>query len=180
MKQDIRYVCPLLTPTIYTYLHLAYWIPCKRAWPNIGALQWRHNGRDGVSNHQLHDCLLNLLFWCRSKKTSKCHFTGLCVEKLPVTGEFPTQRANNVENVSISWRHHGESHNGCIYPVWSQSHIKSLEIRCKANRGFIGCQRARQVDRQLDRQTTLFLCPMRKYTNIETGTVISFSRLRCN
>ena len=21
-------------------------------------LQWRHNGRDGVSNHQPHDCLL--------------------------------------------------------------------------------------------------------------------------
>ena len=25
-------------------------------------LQWRHNGRDGVSYHQLHDCLLNRLF----------------------------------------------------------------------------------------------------------------------
>ena len=24
-----------------------------------GALQWRHNGQDGVSNHQPHDCLLN-------------------------------------------------------------------------------------------------------------------------
>ena len=23
-------------------------------------LQWRHNGRDGVSNHQPHDCLLNV------------------------------------------------------------------------------------------------------------------------
>ena len=26
------------------------------------ALHWRHNERDGVSNHQLHDCLLNRLF----------------------------------------------------------------------------------------------------------------------
>ena len=34
-------------------------------------LQWRHNGRDGVSNHQLHDCLLNRLFRRRSKKTPK-------------------------------------------------------------------------------------------------------------
>ena len=24
----------------------------------------------------------------------------------PVTGEFPTQMANNVENASIGWRHH--------------------------------------------------------------------------
>ena len=26
------------------------------------SLQWRHNGRIGVSNHQPHDCLLNRLF----------------------------------------------------------------------------------------------------------------------
>ena len=26
------------------------------------SLQWRHNGRDIVSNHQPHDCLLNRLF----------------------------------------------------------------------------------------------------------------------
>ena len=31
-------------------------------------LQWRHKGRDGVSHHQPHDCLLNCLFRCRSKK----------------------------------------------------------------------------------------------------------------
>ena len=29
---------------------------------NIGALQRRHNGRDGVSNHQAHHSLLNRLF----------------------------------------------------------------------------------------------------------------------
>ena len=34
-------------------------------------LQWRHNGRDGVSNHQPHHCLLSYLFRRRSKKTSK-------------------------------------------------------------------------------------------------------------
>ena len=34
------------------------------------SLQWRHNGRDSVSNHQPHDCLLNRLFRRRSKKTS--------------------------------------------------------------------------------------------------------------
>ena len=34
-------------------------------------LQWRHNGLDGVSNHQPHHCLLNRLFGRRSKKTSK-------------------------------------------------------------------------------------------------------------
>ena len=39
-------------------------------------LQWRHDGHDSVTNHQPHDCLLNRLFRCRSKKTSKLHVTG--------------------------------------------------------------------------------------------------------
>ena len=72
------------------------------------SLQWCHNEHDGVSNHQPHDCLLNPLFRCRSKKTSKLHVAGLCVGNSPVTGEFPAQRASNAENVSIWWRQHGE------------------------------------------------------------------------
>ena len=52
-------------------------------------LQWRHNGRDGVSNHQPRDWLLNRLFRRRSKKTSKLRVTGLCAgnspHKCPVT-----------------------------------------------------------------------------------------------
>ena len=70
------------------------------------SLLWRHNRYDGVSNHQPHDCLFNLLFRRRSKKTSKLRVTGLCAGISPVTGEFPTQMAINAENVSIWWRHH--------------------------------------------------------------------------
>ena len=69
-------------------------------------LQWRHNECDSVSNHQSHDYLLNRLFGCRSKKTSKLRFTGLCAGNSPGTGEFPAQMASNAENVSIWWRHH--------------------------------------------------------------------------
>ena len=69
-------------------------------------LQWRNNGRDGVSIHQPCDCLFNRLFGRRSKKTSKIRVTGLCVGNAPVTGEFPAQKASNAENVSIWWRHH--------------------------------------------------------------------------
>ena len=43
----------------------------------IRPLQWRHNGRDSVSNHQPHDCLLNRLFRRRLKKTLKLRVTGL-------------------------------------------------------------------------------------------------------
>ena len=69
-------------------------------------LQWRHNGRDSVSNHQPHDCLLNRLFRRRSKKTSKLRVTGLCAGNSPGTGEFPAQMASDAENASIWWRHH--------------------------------------------------------------------------
>ena len=69
------------------------------------ALQWRNNERDGVLNHQRHDCLLNRLFRGRSKQASKLRVTGLCEGNSPVTDEFPVQRASNAENVSI-WCHY--------------------------------------------------------------------------
>ena len=76
----------------------------------ILTLRWRHNARDGVSNHQRHDCLLNSLFGRRSKKTSKLCVAGLCAGKSPGTGEFPAQMASYAENVAIWWRHHDTSH----------------------------------------------------------------------
>ena len=72
----------------------------------LTSLQWRHNGRDSVSNHQPHDCLLNRLFRHRSNKTSKLRVAGLCAGNSPGTGEFPAQMASNAENISIWWRHH--------------------------------------------------------------------------
>ena len=69
------------------------------------SLQWRHNGRDGVSNHQPHHCLLNRLIRRRSKKTSKLRVTDLCAGNSQVTGEFPAQMTSNTENISIWWRH---------------------------------------------------------------------------
>ena len=43
-----------------------YW---NGPWPRtVAALQGRHNGRDGVSNHQPHDSLLNHLFGADQRK----------------------------------------------------------------------------------------------------------------
>ena len=70
------------------------------------SLLWGHYGRDGVSNHQPRDCLLNRSFRRRSKKTLKLRVTVLCAGNSPVTSEFPAQMASNAENVSIWWRHH--------------------------------------------------------------------------
>ena len=65
------------------------------------SLQWRHNERGRVSNHQRLHCLANCRFKRRSKKTSKLRVTGLCVGNSPVTGEFPAQKVRNAENVTF-------------------------------------------------------------------------------
>ena len=65
-------------------------------------LWWRHNGRDSVSNHQPHDCLLNRLLKAQIKENIEVpRHWPLC----PGTGEFAAQMASNAENVSIWWRH---------------------------------------------------------------------------
>ena len=68
-------------------------------------LQWRHNGRDSVSNHQPHDCFLNRLFRRRSKKTSKLRVTGLCAGNSPGPVNSP-HKGLVTRKISIWWRHH--------------------------------------------------------------------------
>ena len=70
------------------------------------SVQWRHNECDGVFNHRRPDCLLSRLFRRRSMKISKLRVVGLYEGNWPVICEFPAERANNAENVSIWWRHH--------------------------------------------------------------------------
>ena len=70
------------------------------------SLKWRHNEHDGASNHQPHDCLLNVCSRHRSKKASMLRVTGLCEGNSPVTSEFLAKKASNADNVSIGWRHH--------------------------------------------------------------------------
>ena len=93
------------------------------------ALQWRHNGCNGVSNYQPHVCLFNRLFRCRSKKLSKLRVIGLYVGNSPVTGEFPAQRASNAENVSIWWRHHG-MHITMTLHCWVSGKLWYLQHNC--------------------------------------------------
>ena len=67
------------------------------------SLQWRHNGRDGVSNHQPHQCLLNRLLR-RSKKTSKFRAIGLCVGNSPVNSPHKCPvRGECIHLMTSSW-----------------------------------------------------------------------------
>ena len=99
-----------------------------------GSLQWRHNEHDGVSNHQPHDCLINILFRRRSTKTSKLSVTGLCEGNSPVTGVFPFQRYSNAENVCIWWRYHIADY------LWTQgARVSHKGIKCFAPKACTLC-----------------------------------------
>ena len=123
---------PQCAQMIFRHLVCCLWNSNLRTVERVGAvtqsntLHWQHSERDGVSNYRHLDCLLNRLFRRRSKKTSKLRVTGPYERNPPVTGEFPSQRASNAENVSIWWRHH-EKWLQCIrnYPI-SQRHKHNM------------------------------------------------------
>ena len=110
-------------------------IPVKQPWriwvDMVAALcPTSHRLQCPISNQQPSDCLLNHLFRCRSKKISKLRVTGLCARNSPETGEFPTQMASNVENVSIWWRHHVHAIS-CKY--WGLVCQKQVSRACMIN-----------------------------------------------
>ena len=73
------------------------WLPHCR-WSHYGDVVMGTVASQTTSSHH---CLLDRLFGCRWKKTSKLRVTGLCVGNSPETGEFPAQMASNAENVSF-------------------------------------------------------------------------------
>ena len=80
----------------------------RQQWGLAQSLEWRHNERDNVSNHQRLDCFLHRLFRRRSKKTSKHRVTGLCERNPPVTGGFPhkgpvTRKMFSFDDVTMCW-----------------------------------------------------------------------------
>ena len=106
---------PMLAP--WTLLSGVFFINnfCLIIHANKGvSLQWYHKELDGISSQQRLHCLFNCWFRSRSKKTAKLYVTGFCEGNSPVTGEFPTQQASNVENVSIWWCHHVYIHPVCM------------------------------------------------------------------
>ena len=74
----------------------------------MSPLLWRHNDHDSVSNHQPYGCLLNRLFWRRSKKTSKLRVTGLCVGNSPGPVNSPHKWPVTRKMFPFWWRHHAK------------------------------------------------------------------------
>ena len=74
-----------------------------------GSLQWHHNGRDIVSNHQPHHPTVYSTVYSDADQRKHQSSASLAfvreIHRGP-TDEFPTEMASNAENVSIWWRHH--------------------------------------------------------------------------
>ena len=125
-RQYVGGVLTWIVYRIYRIFHTLEWHTCR-------SLNWCHNERDGVSNHQPIDCLVNRLCRRRSKKTSKLCTTSLCARNSPVSGHFPAQRASNAENVSIWWRLHGRdicySNWGPFVNLFLNKHVKK-GVKC--------------------------------------------------
>ena len=134
--ESINDYSPNSHPLVYTK-HKRVWIrciiiyyqfhPCSLQGYCTGctwSLHWRHNGRDSVSNHQPHDCLLNRLFRRRSNKTPKLRVTGLCMgihrgpvnspHKWPVTRKmFPFDDVIMIATVPV--KQHEKNVGWCIF-----------------------------------------------------------------
>ena len=93
---------------------------------SIDTLQWRHNERNDISNHQRLDCLLSRLFRCRSKKTPKLSVTGLGEGNSPVTVEFLAQKVRNIfpfDDFIMLWDPNWTT---LVVTVW---HAVEIEVR---------------------------------------------------
>ena len=55
----------LIIHSKFAHLHMPWYEKHRCRWH---MWQWRHNGLDGVSNHQSYHCLFNSLFKCRLKQ----------------------------------------------------------------------------------------------------------------
>ena len=70
---------------------------------DVFTLRWCHDGRDCVSNHQPHNCLLNRLFGRRSKQTSKLRVTDLCEGNSPILHTNGHQLGKCFHLMTSSW-----------------------------------------------------------------------------
>ena len=104
------------------------WFELVHKWPDLGrrnvsetlklrrsshVLEWRHNERDGVSNHQLHDCLLNSLFKAQIKASIKAP------RHWPLCGEFTGDRW--IPRTTSQWRgkcFHLMTSSWCLNPIF--------------------------------------------------------------
>ena len=101
----------------------------------LTALQWRHNGRDNVSNHRRRHCLLNCWLRHRSKKTSELRVTDICVGNSPVTGfHMMTSSCVSYNKANITDSLWGQPFSQPTGPVFWKGFSWEITIMCTGSR----------------------------------------------
>ena len=108
---------PMQNKSSLCLLILIFWLHA------LSALQWHHNERNGISNQQLHYCLLNHLFKAQIKENKAlCHW--------PLWGEFTGDqwipctkgqlRRKCFHLMTSSWCHHE------LWTRWPHGHVNVI------------------------------------------------------
>ena len=98
-----------------------------------------------------------------SAVSQRTRVTGLYAWNSPVTGEFPAQKSNNVENVSIWWLHHDFIKAGPkqVCNLWQRRHRNLVfhYVNVIAIQLLINDQRAKQISRKsIFRRHLQYIC----------------------
>ena len=122
-------ICPWLDikTAIFTKL---FKLKPSHSHARLNTLQWRHNLSDGVSNHIVSIVYSTVCLDSDQRNHQGSATLAICEGNSPVTGEFPLQRASNVENASIWWRHHEPSEYITYPPFWYYSEAESGRSWC--------------------------------------------------
>ena len=94
---------------------------------NIAVMSHEHHGI--TDHHQPLECLFMSLFVLTSNRHQRLALLALCEGNPLLTSGFPSQRASNVESMSMLWHHHEKDSSGiyadCIlwlYLFWINTH----------------------------------------------------------
>ena len=113
--------------TTHSLLKLDNWSIVTVRMLAVYTLQWRNNGRHRVSNHQLHDCLLDCSFRRRSKKTSKLRVT--CPVNSPQ--KWPVMRKMlPFDDVIMRWNDTEETESATVtwYYAWCRHKMETFSV----------------------------------------------------
>ena len=89
-------------------------------------LQWRNNSAMASQITGVSIVYSTVRLGWGSKKTSKLHVAGLCEGHPYVTGGFPSQMANNAENISMWWWRN--EFRQTLFPVTEQAPYSKLHM----------------------------------------------------
>ena len=136
------------------YYHHSVQVHCIYHW----TLQWRHNERDGVSNHRRLHVLLNRLFRCESNINAPHHW--------PLGGEFTGDREKCFHVMTSSIKIFLSI---CTSALLTSFSLKKSSLKMRITRRFAKIGRIRKYQRR----PKLVVCMIIHYNDVIMGAIAS-------